>query len=116
MPPPKPEKSAAGRFVVTGTVRAQEGGRPLRGLVVRAYDKDKRKDDYLGRDVTDAGGRYEIGFVAAAFRALFERRPDVYVQVYDDRGQQLVTTEDSVRWNAGKVEKIDVEVPEGRLE
>lgn len=116
MPSPKPERSAADRFVVKGTVRAQGSGRPLRGVVVRAYDKDKRKDDYLGRDVTDEGGRYEIGFVAAAFRALFERRPDLYVRVFDDRDQQLAATEDSVRWNAGKVEEIDVEVPEDRLE
>ena len=49
-----------GRFVVTGTVRAKESGRALEGIAVRAFDKDFRNDDYLGRDTTDAGGRYAI--------------------------------------------------------
>jgi hypothetical protein len=115
MPPPKPEKKKSDRFVVKGVVRVQGSGKPLHGIVVRAYDKDRRTDDYLGRDTTDADGRYEIGFPAAAFRQLFERRPDLYVQVYNDNGQQLATTKDSVRWNAGKVEEIDIEVPEDRL-
>jgi hypothetical protein len=101
--------------VVTGTVRARETGRPLEGVGVRAFDRDLLTDDFLGRDTTDAQGRYEIGFLAASFRELFERRPDLYVRVYDAGGRQLAATKDSVRWNAGTVEQVDVEVPESQL-
>jgi len=116
---PAPSRPAAkptkGRFVVKGTVRAQESGRPLQGVAVRAFDKDLRNDDYLGRDTTDESGHYEIGFAAAAFRTLFERRPDLYVLVSDAHGRELATTKDRVRKNAGKVERIDVEIPESLL-
>jgi hypothetical protein len=108
-------KQKKGRWVVTGTVRARESGRPLKGLAVRAFDQDMRSDDYLGRDTTDESGRYEIGFKAAAFRKLFESRPDLYVLVYDASGRELASTKDSVRKNAGTVEEIDVEIPESLL-
>ncbi len=116
---PAPRRETAqttpGRFVVTGTVRVRESGRPLEGVAVRAFDKDRLRDDYLGRDTTDADGRYEIGFVAASFRALFELRPDLYLRIYDAAGRELAATKDRVRWNAGTVEEIDVEIPESRL-
>ncbi len=107
--------SEPGRFVVAGVVRELESGRPLAGLVVRGFDKDLLSDDYLGSATTDAEGRYEISFGVEAFRDLFERRPDLYVRVFDAAGQLLHSTEDAVRWDAGKTERLDVAVPRARL-
>jgi hypothetical protein len=105
-----PETPGPGRFVVTGIVRESQTGRPLDRLEVRAFDKDLLSDDFLGTATTDATGRYQIGFSAESFRDLFERHPDLYLRVFDAEGQELASTIDAVRWNAGPVEQIDVEV------
>jgi hypothetical protein len=78
---------------------------------VRGFDKDLMSDDYLGSATTDPDGRYEIRFAAEAFRDVFERHPDLYVRVFDASGRPLVSTEGSVRWDAGRSEQLDVEVP-----
>lgn len=104
-----------GRFVLSGVVRERESGRPLAGLLVRAFDKDLMSDDYLGSATTDAEGRYEVRFAAEAFQDLFERRPDLFVRVYDAAGREVASTQDAVRWNAGAVERVDLAVPSARL-
>jgi class 3 adenylate cyclase len=109
-----PETPGPGRFVVTGIVRERETGRPLERMEVRAFDKDLLSDDFLGTATTDETGRYQIGFSSESFRDLFERHPDLYLRVFDAAGQELASTIDAVRWNAGTVEQIDVEVPPGR--
>ena len=108
--PPDPD-----RFVLSGTVSERESGRPLAGLVVRAFDKDLIHDDYLGSATTDAEGRYEVRFTRAAFRDLFEHHPDLYVRIYDAAGREVGSTERAVRWNAGTVERLDVGLPRERL-
>jgi hypothetical protein len=110
-----PADPGPGRFVLSGVVRERESGRPLAGLVVRAFDKDLMSDDYLGSATTDAEGRYEVRFAVEAFRDLFERHPDLFVRVYDATGHELGSTQDAVRWNAGAVERVDLTVPSGRL-
>ena len=35
-------------FVITGTIQERETGRPLRNLVVRAFDRDLLLDDKVG--------------------------------------------------------------------
>ena len=40
-------------FTIRGVVREDESGTGLAGLVVRAYDKDRRSDDLLGSAVLD---------------------------------------------------------------
>jgi class 3 adenylate cyclase len=115
-PPARPlAADAAEGFVLSGRVRERESGRPLAGLVVRAFDKDLMSDDYLGSAMTDAEGRYEVRFTVEAFRDLFERHPDLYIRVFDATGRELGTTQDAVRWNAGAVERLDVAVPSARL-
>jgi hypothetical protein len=83
-------------------------------MEVRAFDKDLLSDDFLGTATTDETGRYQIGFSSESFRDLFERHPDLYLRVFDAAGQELASTIDAIRWNAGTVEQIDVEVPPGR--
>jgi hypothetical protein len=113
--PVRPAPADADRFTVYGVVRELESGRALGGLVVRGFDKDLMSDDYLGSASTDAGGRYEIQFSAESFRDLFERRPDLYVRVFSADGRLLLSTEDAVRWDAGKTEQLDVAVPRAQL-
>ena len=100
---------------VLGTV-VDDSDRPLEGLLVRAYDKDLFKDDYLGDTHTDAAGRFEIAYSEVQFRDLHETLPDVYLRVFDASGERLLhSTEDAVRRNALVVERFEIRIPRERL-
>jgi hypothetical protein len=99
-----------------GTVVEAESGRPLEGLLVRAYDKDLLVDDHLGDTHTDATGRFEISYTEAQYRDLEETLPDLYVRVFDPSGKRLLhTTEKVVRKNALVVERFEIRIPRAQL-
>ena len=103
---------AAGSFRVRGTIEEAETGRPLGGLIVRAFDRDLVFDDKLGFATSDDEGRFEIRFGVEAFRDLRESRPDLYLRVYDAEGTGLLhETTDAIRWNASQ----DVRTMKGSL-
>ena len=101
---------------VLGTVKEEESGRPLAGLIVRAYDEDLLKDDHLGDTVTGANGEFEISYTEAQYRDFQETLPDLYLRIYDPSGKRLVhTTEKSVRKNAMVLERFDIRIPRAKL-
>lgn len=103
-------------FRITGIVRERETRRPLPGLIVRAYDKDLLYDDLLGSVTTDSSGCFEIRYAGSDFQEIFDRRPDIYFKVLDPSGERLLhSTSDAVRWNAGKNEYVQIEVPAVKL-
>ena len=77
-------------FRVEGRVEEAGSGRPIAGLVVRAFDKDLVFDDSLGVCTTDDLGRFLIRFTDDAFRDFAESRPDLYLRVYDSAGKSLL--------------------------
>jgi hypothetical protein len=99
-----------------GTVIEEESGRPLEGLLVRAYDKDLIRDDHLGDVHTNAAGQFELAYSEYQFRDFNETLPDLYLRVYDASGERLLhTTEDKVRWNAMVLERFEIRIPRERL-
>lgn len=97
-------------FRITGKLEEKETGRPLRDIVVRAYDRDHVLDDKLGFDTTDEEGRFEIHFGTEAFRDVWESRPDIYLRIFDPSGARLIH-KTRVRWNASREEDFHVQVP-----
>jgi hypothetical protein len=98
-------------FRVRGTIQEVETGRPLAGLIVRAFDRDLVFDDKIGFATTDTHGRFEIRFGADAFRDLYESRPDFYLRVYDAEGTGLLhETTDAIRWNASNEEQYRIQI------
>ena len=99
-------------FRVHGTVEEAETGRPLAGLIVRAFDRDLVFDDKIGFATTDGDGRFEIRFGADAFSDWREARPDLYLRVFDAEGIDVVQeTRDAIRWNASPDEEFRIRVP-----
>lgn len=95
-------------FRITGTVEEKETGRPLRAVIVRAYDRDFVLDDKLGFATTDESGRFEILFRTEDFRDIWESHPDIYLKVFD--GGRMIH-ETRVRWNASRDEDFHLQVP-----
>jgi len=101
---------------VLGTVVEKESGRPLEGLLVRAYDKDLIRDDHLGDTHTDASGRFEIEYSEFQFRDYNETLPDLYLHVFDPSGKRMLhSTEDAVRKNAKVLERYEIRIPGAKL-
>ena len=102
------------RFQVEGVVREKESGRPLPGLVVRAFDKDLFEDDYLGEDQTDEAGHFEIRFTDADFKDWVESRPDLYLCVMV-KGFDAPIHGTEIREDASHEETFDIDVPRAQL-
>ncbi|MBW2391386.1 MAG: GAF domain-containing protein, partial [Deltaproteobacteria bacterium] len=101
----------SGRFAIVGVLSETGSSRPLEGLVVRAFDKDLVFDDDLGDARTDSDGRFEIRFTDEFFADVGEKHPDIYLKIFDvDGARQLVSTERSVRWNAGAIEHFEIAI------
>jgi hypothetical protein len=105
------------RFWVSGVVLEQESGRALSDLVVRAYDKDLVFDDVLGFATTDADGAFRITFSSDEFQDWFEKRPDLYLRVFDREGvRELHSTRKQLRKNAEQQERFELQIPAARLQ
>jgi hypothetical protein len=101
-------------FRVHGAVLERESGRPLAGLVVRAFDDDLLFDDFLGDARTDAGGEFEVVYTEVQFQDLHETRPDVYVRVFDASGTRLLHTTET-RHRAALDERFEIRIGRSEL-
>lgn len=100
----------ARRFSVSGIVVERESGRALPGLIVRTFDRDLCFDDALGFALTGADGGFSIPFDASRFSDVREARPDVFLRIYDSRGERLLHETD-VRENAALHERMRIVLP-----
>ena len=97
-------------FRIKGEIREKESGLPVKGLRVRAYDKDLLWDDLLGTATTDQEGKFEMDYSSKDFRELLEARPEIYLVVYAPPRTLLLKTRDSVRAGAKEGEHFDLEI------
>ena len=88
------------QYTVSGKVVNNAGSR-LEGFKVDLFDKDFIGDhDYLGTTISNASGAFVISFKTSDFKEwIFDRRPDLYFEVYDGT-QQVHSTENEVIKNA----------------
>jgi hypothetical protein len=100
-------------WMVTGQV-VDAAGKPVRGAVVRVYDKDRKLDDLLGETATDKYGDFQLVYHERAFHEPGEGAPELYVQVEDRKGKVLHTTEDAIRAEGGRVEHFVIELGAAR--
>ena len=98
-------------WIVRGRVTDKEG-KGLSDLVVSLYDKDLFFDDQLGQTETDDNGEYSLTYRTEDFRDLIEKKPDIYVKVLDQKGKTLYTSKKKIRFEAGRVEIVNVEIEE----
>ena len=78
--------------------------------MVSVYDKDLFFDDRLGQAKTDENGNYQLVYRTEDFRDLIERKPDIYVKVMDQNKTTLYSSKGAIRYEAGRVEIINVEI------
>lgn len=97
--------SVGNEYRVYGTVR-DKYQRPMKGTVVKAFDKDIRGEQMLGETKTDPGGNYSIVYSRRQFAATDKQSPDVVVRVYDK--SRKVLKESAVLYNAAAELQVDI--------
>ncbi|NUO00122.1 MAG: hypothetical protein HUU01_05850 [Saprospiraceae bacterium] len=111
-------------FKITGIVREKESKQPLKGLLIRAIDRDFFFHDLLGNAVTGADGDFVIGYEGEDFKDLVEQRPDIFFNIYSsataanpgrDGDSPIFTTKEAVRFNSGTQEFFIIEIPREQL-
>jgi hypothetical protein len=74
--------------------------RPASNLSVKVYDKDTFNDDFLGETTTADNGGFELAFNEKDFKGFFDRKPDLYFVITNDKGEKLFNTKAFVVKNA----------------
>ncbi|MEI7898004.1 MAG: hypothetical protein WCJ26_13280 [bacterium] len=106
-PAPEEPKLPPDAWVARGKV-TDEQNNGLKGLTISLYDKDLLFDDVLGTTTTNENGNFEIIYRTEAFKGLFDKKPDIYLKVLDNRGTVLYTSKKKVRPEAGRDEFFSV--------
>lgn len=74
-------------------------------------------DDRLGSVITGKDGEFEIVYDREHFQQLFfDRKPDIYLRIRKADGRVVHTTEDSVRYEAGRTEFFVVVIDNSQIE
>ena len=93
----KPEET----FVVRGHIAGASAGQ-----FVRAYDRDFRGEEFLGKSEIDPQSNYEIRYRADRFQSGEKGAADLRVAVCEPGGGELVSSE--IHFNAGSETTIDL--------
>lgn len=102
------------KFTVSGRI-TYVNGTPLRGITVRAFDRDLRNEELLGEyPATDADGRYEISYTSAKYSRAEKSSADLIVRAIGPN--DVVLGESTAIFNAGVNETVDLVVTDPRSE
>ncbi|MBC8487952.1 MAG: hypothetical protein H8D45_18130 [Bacteroidetes bacterium] len=96
-------------WVVRGKV-TDEMNQGMQGLTISLYDKDLLFDDVLGTTLTDENGNFKIIYRTEAFKDLFEKKPDVYLKVLEEKGRKLYSSRRMIRCQAGFEEYFTIKI------
>ncbi len=96
-------------WVVKGKVN-DENDKGLPGLTVSLYDKDLLFDDKLGTTLTNENGNFMFIYRTEAFEFLFEKKPDIYLKVLDNKGKKIYTSQNKIRVGVGRVEEFTIKI------
>jgi hypothetical protein len=108
-------KLGAQEWMVFGRVLDSEG-RPVVGVTVRVFDRDRKYDDLLGETETDEYGDFAVVYHERVFAEAGEDLPELYVMVEDRQGNLLYSSRDELRYEAGRAEHFQIVLGEQRAE
>lgn len=78
-------------FRIRGRILDEKDGQGLANVKIVAKDLDRKTDEVIGTAITDWEGRYSIAYRAEDF-ADPDRKPEIYLEVYDDEDKLLTRT------------------------
>jgi hypothetical protein len=95
------------QWMVLGRV-LDRAGEPATGMTVRVFDRDRQYDDLLGVTTTDEYGDFAVVYHERDFAEPGEDLPELYVMVEDREGNQVYSSRDGLRFEAGRAEYFQI--------
>ena len=98
-------------YLIAGNIK-DHSGKPVSGLVIKAFDVDLLSDDdFLGQGETASDGSFTIlyrqaQFVKNVIESFTEGGPDIVLTIYNKEGKLLHTTKR--RGGAARFEKYEI--------
>lgn len=84
-------------WVVHGTIRIEETGAAVPGLVVRAWDSEQSLGKPLGETTSDEGGHFSISYQASDFDVQsLETAPDLFIRIHVPCNDRVIQTTQSI--------------------
>ena len=99
-------------FVVRG-LTLDQGGSPVAGVIVAAFDRDLRNEQTLGQVIVGDDGRFEIRYSAEQFRNPEKSNADLVVKAAAEDGSLLVSS--AVLFNAPQIAEVNLTIPGEKL-
>lgn len=96
-------------FKVSGQVLSSER-KPVSGVLVRIYDKDRKFDDLLGAALTNRKGEWSARYRFQDFSE-GESSADLFFVVLDADEQELLSTANQVKFNADHETTVTLTLP-----
>lgn len=105
-------------FSISGKVQ-DTIGQTVSNVIVGAYDKDLRTEQFLGQSVTDIEGKYQIRYTYDQFAEVENESADILIRVYDESKNLLFESDaDEILYNAPVNAVYDIKLsrnPQNRL-
>lgn len=95
-------------YIVTGLVTDKHGLPLTLELTIRAFDRDLRREQALGKTQPDKLGFYQIPYTASQFRQAEKSSADLIVRAFADDGSMLA--ESPILFNAPAKAEVDLTV------
>jgi len=92
---------------IKGSVRYSDG-KPVTGLIVKAYNKGLRSRKFLGETVTDQFGVYKITYSRQQFRRAEKKSTDLLVCLFERNDPDQILAESDILFNAQETAEINL--------
>jgi len=79
-------------YTVCGNIY-QSDGRALPGVLVRAYHRDMRSEEFLGEQITDNDGFYLVRYYTKQYKRAEKGSADLFIRVFDANREELAASE-----------------------
>lgn len=105
------ENQQSNSFVVKGHI-LYPNGTPLIGVIVRAFDRDLRDEQLLGKVNNNKVGFYEIYYKREQFSRAEKKSADLIVCAFEPESEKLIVAS-PILFNAQPVETVDLVIRDG---
>jgi hypothetical protein len=102
----QPKRETDDTYILEGIVR-DNSQKSLPNMLVRAFDKDLRSVQLLGKCITGKKGEYSIGYSPDKFCRAEKKSADLFIEVSDSKTPALLVAKSDVLYNAPQKAQID---------
>jgi hypothetical protein len=102
-------------FTILGRICESESKLGVPGLIVRAYDKERRYDNLQKTTKTDKEGRFKMIYQETQVADLLKAPPEIFFRILAPPFRFLLDATQTFPWGRRPEEHIEIEIPRQQL-